>query len=95
MTKEIHIKVLYKVFFSLDNVNNVYHEKLNIVEELLQKKPNHDDLDKEVITKLGNGIGAHESVPTAIYCFLRAQNEIPGVEVRHFLSSYKKLLNFI
>lgn len=72
-------------------MNSVYHEKLKIVEELLQKKPNTDDLDEVVITQLGNGIRAHESVPTAIYCFLRAQNEIPRVEVRYFLSNNRKV----
>jgi len=43
----------------------VYQEKLNRVEALL----NRPDRDR-VITELGNGIEAFNSVPTAIYCFL-------------------------
>lgn len=49
------------------------------MQSLLKKKPS-DDLDEEVIYVLGNGISAYESVVTAIYCFLRAQTDIPGIE---------------
>lgn len=38
--------------------------------------------DEEVIECLGTSIAALYSVPTAIYCFLRAQKEIPGIKVR-------------
>lgn len=76
---------------NLDNINNVYHEKLKIVEQLLQKEADAEDLDEEVITKLGNGIRAHESVPTAIYCFLRAQNEIPVVETEN---SFRRTIQY-
>ncbi|KAJ8942685.1 hypothetical protein NQ314_010009 [Rhamnusium bicolor] len=63
----------------LDATQNAYQEKLKIVENLLEKK--HDDkLDEEVILHLGHGISAYESVPTAIYCFLKAQNEIPTID---------------
>lgn len=41
-----------------------------------------DDLsDEEIVKHLGNSIAALHSVPTAIYCFLRAQHKIPGIEV--------------
>jgi len=61
--------------------NAPYQGKINQVLELLGKKYS-DNLDDEVIHTLGNGtsISAYDSVPTAIYCFLRAQDEIPGIE---------------
>lgn len=40
-----------------------------------------DANDEEVVDVLGTSIAALYSVPTAIYCFLRAQQEIPGIEV--------------
>lgn len=46
--------------------NEVYTEKLKRVERLF------DEADRRrVVRGLGNGIEAHRSVPTAIYCFLR------------------------
>ena len=46
--------------------NEVYKEKLEKVESLL------GEADKRrVVRGLGNGVEAHNSVPTAIYCFLR------------------------
>jgi len=46
--------------------NEVYKEKLEKVESLL------GETDKRrVVRGLGNGVEAHNSVPTAIYCFLR------------------------
>jgi len=59
--------------------SSAYQVKIKQILELLGKKYS-DDLDDEVIYTLGNGISAYESVPTAIYCFLRAQDEIPGIE---------------
>lgn len=59
-----------------------YQDKIKQVEELLQKNFS-DELDFEVIDILGNGISAYESVPTAIYCFLRAQKEIPRIETNN------------
>ena len=45
--------------------NGVYREKLNRIETLLSQP------DKgKVVTELGHGIEAFNSVPTAIYCFL-------------------------
>lgn len=45
-----------------------------------------DDFDERVIYHLGNNISAFMSVPTAIFCFLRAQNEIPGIKVLTIVS---------
>ncbi|CAG9859282.1 unnamed protein product [Phyllotreta striolata] len=62
-----------------DGTREAYQNKLRVVENLLQRK--HDnDLEEEVIMNLGNGISAYESVPTAIYCFLRALNEISYIQ---------------
>ena len=44
----------------------IYLEKISYLERLLWGSPTIE----EVATKLGNGIAAFESVPTAIYCFL-------------------------
>ncbi|MGQ9515056.1 MAG: ADP-ribosylglycohydrolase family protein [Thermoproteota archaeon] len=46
--------------------NEVYRRKLKSVEELLGKKENR----MEVVRKLGNGVEAFNSVPTAIYSTL-------------------------
>ncbi|MBC7130235.1 ADP-ribosylglycohydrolase family protein [Candidatus Bathyarchaeota archaeon] len=48
-------------------VNDVYRAKLRIAKELLAV-----DADRRTIVRLlGNGVEAFNSVPTAIYCFLR------------------------
>lgn len=47
-------------------INEVYRRKLETAEKLLVEK---DKL--RIIRELGNGIEAHNSVPTAIYSFLR------------------------
>jgi poly(ADP-ribose) glycohydrolase ARH3 len=57
---------------------NPYEDKMKTVQSFLNIKY-HDELDEEVAQNLGNSIGAYESVPTAIYCFLRALNEIPTI----------------
>lgn len=36
--------------------------------------------DEKVIQKLGNSVAALYSVPTAIFCFLRAQKPITGIQ---------------
>lgn len=43
-----------------------YEEKLNRVKELLRTNPDR----KEVVSNLGNGVEAFNSVPTAVYSFL-------------------------
>jgi poly(ADP-ribose) glycohydrolase ARH3 len=55
--------------------NDVYKEKIKGIGILLDKQPPK----KEVIAKLGNGMAAFNSVPTAIYSFLRAGSFEEGV----------------
>ncbi len=50
--------------------NEVYKEKIRKIEMLLDKEANK----KEIISELGNGEVAFNSVPTAIYSFLRFDN---------------------
>lgn len=50
--------------------NEVYKEKIRKIEWLLDKEVNK----KEIISELGNGEVAFNSVPTAIYSFLRFDN---------------------
>ncbi|XP_066156542.1 ADP-ribosylhydrolase ARH3-like isoform X2 [Euwallacea fornicatus] len=59
-----------------------FYEKMKVVRDLLNRE-HSNDLDDEVIYSLGNGINAYESVPTAIYCFLRALNEIPKIDTEN------------
>ncbi|NMX20998.1 hypothetical protein C5S30_00875 [ANME-1 cluster archaeon GoMg4] len=49
--------------------NNVYEDKIRRVEALILDKDATPK--KEIIAKLGNGMAAFDSVPTAIYSFLR------------------------
>lgn len=70
------IKVIEKNNIQHEN-STAYEDKLNIILDLLGK---HDFPSEEVIEILGNNISAYESVPTALYCFLRAQKEIPQIE---------------
>ncbi|MBN1762690.1 MAG: ADP-ribosylglycohydrolase family protein [Methanomicrobia archaeon] len=55
--------------------NNVYKEKIRSIGLLLEEAPTK----KEIIAKLGNGMAAFNSVPTAIYSFLRADSFEEGV----------------
>jgi len=50
--------------------NEVYAEKISKIEVLLDKEADK----KEIISELGNGEEAFNSVPTAIYSFLRADS---------------------
>lgn len=49
--------------------DRVYHEKLSLIEELIEKPNRH-----RVVAELGHGIEAFNSVPTAIYSFLSFPN---------------------
>ncbi|XP_075223533.1 ADP-ribosylhydrolase ARH3-like isoform X2 [Lycorma delicatula] len=58
-----------------------YHSKLEAMEDLLKREEKGLQIpDEEVNKVLGTSVTALHSVPTAIYCFLRAQKEIPGIE---------------
>lgn len=51
-----------------------YSSRLKKIGELLEQ----DSVTREeVVSELGNGIAAFESVPTAIYCFLRCMSPTP------------------
>jgi hypothetical protein len=56
-----------------------YQTQLKKMQMLLNKKEGADD--EEVQTVLGNNVDALYSVPTAIFCFLRACAPIPEIEV--------------
>jgi poly(ADP-ribose) glycohydrolase ARH3 len=53
-------------------------EKLRRTQELLQRRPS----EQEIIELLGNGGTAHESVITAIYCFLANLNSFEDAVVQ-------------
>ncbi|KAJ3665049.1 hypothetical protein Zmor_000564 [Zophobas morio] len=57
-----------------------YEDKVKFVQHFLQTNY-HEELDEEVCQNLGTSILAYDSVPTAIYCFLRAlKNDIETVK---------------
>lgn len=65
---------------SQETNSTFYQNKFKVMMELLEKG---DVETEEVIEILGNGISAYESVPTAIYCFIRAQKEIPFINTEN------------
>lgn len=65
-----------------------YQRQLNIVKEFLSRDNEEERSDEEVVRHLGTSIAALYSVPTAIYCFLRAQEKIPGIEVSFYFSTF-------
>lgn len=68
------------VYFRTDNVEMPYVEQLKILKNLLMT----ENLDDEVVIDLlGNSIRAQFSVPTALFCFLRAQQPIESIQVKH------------
>ncbi|MGA1840946.1 MAG: ADP-ribosylglycohydrolase family protein [bacterium] len=63
----------------IDNVNEeLYRKKLSVIRDLLREDANAG----EVAHRLGNGVFAHESVPAALYAFIRFGND------------YKKTIEF-
>nr|XP_050845157.1 ADP-ribosylhydrolase ARH3-like isoform X2 [Vespula vulgaris] len=58
-----------------------YKLKLDILQQLIAAEK--DVTNEEVVRQLGNGIAALYSVPTAIFCFLRAQQPINGIETEN------------
>jgi len=68
------------LFCSLDlDDPHPYQTQLKKMQMLLNKKEGADD--EEVVAVLGNNVAALYSVPTAIFCFLRACTPIPEIEV--------------
>lgn len=57
-----------------------YRDKINHINRLLKIDPS----EETVVNVLGNSCFALDSVPTAIYCFLKSFQPIKGLEVTHF-----------
>ncbi|XP_018303346.1 poly(ADP-ribose) glycohydrolase ARH3 isoform X3 [Mycetomoellerius zeteki] len=66
------------------DTSELYKERLNIVKNLLSEDGDDPDTivspnEQRVAEELGIGVRALESVPTAIFCFLRAQRRIKKI----------------
>ncbi|XP_012140976.1 ADP-ribosylhydrolase ARH3 isoform X2 [Megachile rotundata] len=59
-----------------------YKIQLGIIKTLISENENGPH-DEKVIQKLGNSVTALYSVPTAIFCFLRAQKLIAGIRTEN------------
>jgi hypothetical protein len=70
-----------------------YQTQLKKMQMLLNKKEGAGD--EEVETVLGNSLAALYSVPTAIFCFLRACAPIPEIEVCHSVSKNYSIFNLL
>ena len=57
----------------------LYQKQLNEIKRIL-KLP-QEPSDEEIINVLGHSIAALYSVPTAIYCFLKSNKKIAGIQV--------------
>lgn len=71
-------------FFDNFRVNfspsETYWKKLQTIKILLEEG-NDVQSNETIINHLGNHKEAFRSIPTALYCFLRAQTDIPHIEV--------------
>ncbi len=70
--KDVSFKniALAKEYCTIGTTNDVYKEKLSKLEQLLGKQT----AKAELITELGTGEAAFDSVPTAIYSFIHANS---------------------
>lgn len=57
-------------------------QQLDIVKTLIAEEGDGPYVEK-VVDKLGNTVAALYSVPTAIFCFLRAQKPISGIQTEN------------
>lgn len=57
-----------------------YQRQLSILQDFLACSE-EDRADEEIVKHLGTSVAALYSVPTAIYCFLRSLENIPGIQV--------------
>ena len=57
-----------------------YEYQLQEIKILLERNPS----EEIILNKLGHSAAALYSVPTAIFCFLKAQNSIDGIQVSHY-----------
>ncbi|KAL0111704.1 hypothetical protein PUN28_013121 [Cardiocondyla obscurior] len=62
-----------------DESSKLYREQLNLAKNLLSE-PGDDPNEQRVVEELGVNVSALESVPTAIFCFLRAQRRIKNIK---------------
>ncbi|KAK6635800.1 hypothetical protein RUM44_001054 [Polyplax serrata] len=61
------------------NINKyTYESQLKAMKDFFTRE--QSPAEDEVVTTLGNSVSSIFSVPTAIYCFLRAQESIPHIE---------------
>ncbi|XP_058806431.1 ADP-ribosylhydrolase ARH3-like [Phymastichus coffea] len=60
-----------------------YKIQLDVMKKLLQEQGADKPIVKNVIRELGNDISGLRSVPTAIFCFLRAQKPIEGINTNN------------
>lgn len=60
-----------------------YKVQLNIVKSLIAEADGAEPHDEKVVQNLGNSVAALYSVPTAIFCFLRAQKPITGIQTEN------------
>ena len=67
-----------------------YGDRVKSIEKLL-KKPHSN---KEAIQTLGNDIAAINSVPTAVYCFLRGQDPVEGLSSNAFQRTLELAMGF-
>ena len=62
-----------------------YKSQLNLLRGLLKEEGEKNPTTAKVIKQLGNDISGLKSVPTAIFCFLRAKRPIDGIRTdNHF-----------
>lgn len=71
----VYIKIL--IFNSLGVCEGRYKERLCIIKEMISMDDGPHD--EKVVHELGIGFSGLYSVPTAIFCFLRAQKPIVGI----------------
>lgn len=70
---------MFVIIYRLDLVEpQPYCKMLKRAKELLAKDEDQQNVEM-IVNKLGNDVLATSSVPTAIYCFVKAQKPIKGI----------------
>lgn len=69
----------FSFFNSLELNEECYKDQLYAIKELISEDSGGPH-DEKVVQRLGVGLNALYSVPTAIFCFLRAQKPIKGIQ---------------
>ncbi|CAH0380613.1 unnamed protein product [Bemisia tabaci] len=65
--------------------NWYYRNRINIIEKLLEECRLKNVSDEEVVSSLGHYVDALNSVPTALFCFLRSTQKIPHIQTNNAL----------